>query len=109
VASWLFTLNHVDEGLLWWEFDPLLRRLKLGQGISIKEFPAGVYTAGRFFTQDDYVEAVFLYQGGYNYIVDDATKAALIAGNVGVTSANFSQAPGTFGYGGFGSGGFGGP
>jgi hypothetical protein len=32
-----------------------------------------------------------LYQGGRNYEVSDATKAALIAGGVGVTEANFTE------------------
>jgi hypothetical protein len=31
-----------------------------------------------------------VYAGGYNHIVDDATKAALIAGGVGVTEDNFT-------------------
>jgi hypothetical protein len=31
-----------------------------------------------------------IYQGGYNHVVDDATKAALIAGGVGVTESNFT-------------------
>lgn len=93
MANWFFTPNSIAEGLLWWEFDPLLRRLHVDQGISIKEFPAGVYTAGRFFTQDDYTQAVNLYQGGYTYVVNDATKAALIAGGVNVTNANFTPAP----------------
>ena len=30
------------------------------------------------------------YRGGYTHTVDDTTRAALIAGNVGVTSANFT-------------------
>jgi hypothetical protein len=31
-----------------------------------------------------------VYLGGSQYTVDDATKAALIAGGVGVTEANFT-------------------
>jgi hypothetical protein len=33
-----------------------------------------------------------VYRGGYKYIVDDAEKAALIAGGVSVTEANFTEA-----------------
>jgi hypothetical protein len=36
---------------------------------------------------DDYTE---VYRGGYNHTVDDTTKAALIAGGIGVTEANFT-------------------
>jgi hypothetical protein len=92
MANWIFVPNHVDEGLMQWDYDPLLRRLKLAQGISIIENPAGVYAARRFPTQDDIRLAVNFYQGGHNYTVDDATKAALIAGGVNVTSANFTPA-----------------
>jgi hypothetical protein len=31
-----------------------------------------------------------VYRGGYNHTVNDAQKAALIAGGVGVTEANFT-------------------
>ena len=30
------------------------------------------------------------YRGGYEYVVNEATKAALIAGGVGVTESNFT-------------------
>jgi hypothetical protein len=36
---------------------------------------------------DSYPE---VYRGGYNHTVDAATKAALIAGGVGVTESNFT-------------------
>jgi hypothetical protein len=92
MANWIFVPNHVDEGLMQWDYDPLLRRLKLAQGITIIEYPQGVYRALRYPTQDDIVQAVTLYMGGHNYTVDDATKAALIAGGVNVTTANFTAA-----------------
>jgi hypothetical protein len=92
VASWIFTLNHVDEGLPQWNYDPLLRRLKLAQGISIVERPQGTFRALRFPTQDDIATAANFYQGGHQYTVDDTTKANLIAGGVNVTSANFVPA-----------------
>ena len=62
---------------------------KLNRGISIAK-SAGVYSQVRYVlddTMDDYQE---FYRGGYNHIVNDATKAALIAGGVGVTEANFT-------------------
>jgi hypothetical protein len=89
VSNWLFTLPTVLEGPASWE-DMLFLRVKLDRGVSIKEFPVGVYTALRFPTQDDQAEAVTFYTGGHDYVVDDATKTALIAGGVGVTAANFT-------------------
>jgi hypothetical protein len=62
---------------------------KLDRGISIAK-SGGVYSRVRYVldeTIDDYQE---FYRGGYNYTVDDATKAALIAGGVGITEANFT-------------------
>ena len=62
---------------------------KLDRGISIAK-SGGVYSRVRYIlddAQDDYQE---FYRGGYNHIVNDATKAALIAGGVGVTEANFT-------------------
>jgi hypothetical protein len=62
---------------------------KLDRGISIAK-SGGVYSRVRYVLDeaiDDYQE---FYIGGHNHIVNDATKAALIAGGVGVTEANFT-------------------
>lgn len=108
---WLFRLPTVLEGPA--GFDRLFGRVRIDRGISISEDPQGTYTALRFPTQDQTKDPFFFYLGGHEYVVDDATKAALIAWNnygsgVTVTEANFTSVTGTFGIGGFGSGGFGG-
>ena len=62
---------------------------KLDRGISIAK-SGGVYSQVRYVvddTMDDYEE---FYLGGHNHIVNDATRTALIAGGVGITSANFT-------------------
>jgi len=93
VANWTFTTPHADEGPASWE-DWLFVRIKLARGITILEGPPGTYRAVQFPTQDEILaSAPGFYMGGHEYIVDDATKAALIAGGVGVTSANFVLAP----------------
>ncbi|MFD5107127.1 hypothetical protein [Streptomyces cinereoruber] len=96
----------MDEGPASWE-NRLFVRVKLTRGITILD-SGGAYSAVRYPTQDEIAAATTAYQGGHEYIVDDATKAALIAGGVGVTDDNFTIPPGTFGAGGFGQGGFGG-
>jgi len=61
----------------------------LRKGISIAK-SGGVYSRVRYVldeAMDDYQE---FYLGGHKHIVNDATKAALIAGGVGVTEANFT-------------------
>ena len=106
MATFLFRTPTVLEGPA--GLDPLFHRVRLDRGISIQELPQGTYRALRFPTQDEIAEAFFFYLGGHEYIVDDATKAALIAAGVGVTESNFSTPPGGYGYGGYGSGPYGG-
>lgn len=86
-----FRTPTVEEGLVQWEYDPLLRRLHLDQGISILEGPPGAYRAVRFPTQDEILASLpAFYQGGHEYVVDSATRQALINAGVGVTSDNFT-------------------
>jgi hypothetical protein len=89
MSSWTFRPPTVEEGPASWE-DRLFLRVKLTRGISIQELPQGSYRALRFPTQDEIADAVTFYMGGHEYVVDDATKAALIAANVGVSDSNFT-------------------
>lgn len=89
MASWTFRTPSVDEGPVSWGHR-MLRMYKLARGITVLEGPPGTYRAVRFPTQDELAAATTAYMGGHEYVVDDATKTALIAGGVGVTSANFS-------------------
>jgi len=50
----------------------------------------GSYAQIRYPQDEVLADYPVVYRGGYNHIVDDATKASLIAGNVGVTEANFT-------------------
>lgn len=88
MADWTFRTPVVEEGPASWE-DRLFLRVKLTRGITVLE-TAGVYSAVRFPTQDEIAAATNTYMGGHEYVVDDATKAALIAAGVGVTEANFT-------------------
>jgi hypothetical protein len=93
VASYIFRTPSVDEGPASWD-DRLFLRIKLARGISVLEGPPGTYRAARFPTQDEIAaSAPGMYMGGHEYVVDDATKTALIAGGVGVTAANFTLIP----------------
>lgn len=107
MATWTFRTPSVDEGPASWE-DRLFLRIKLARGISIQELPQGTYRALRFPTQDEIAAAFNFYMGGHEYVVDDATKAALIAGGVGVSDANFVPPSDTYGAGLYGAGLYGG-
>jgi hypothetical protein len=67
----------------------LFQFYKLNRGISIVK-DAGVYRQVRYLTDEDLRSYQEVYLGGNKHIVDDATKAALIAGGVDVTEANFT-------------------
>ena len=67
----------------------LFQFYKLNRGISIVK-DAGEYIQVRYLTDEDLRSYQEVYLGGNKHIVSETTKAALIAGNVGVTEANFT-------------------
>jgi hypothetical protein len=62
---------------------------KLDRGITIVKHN-GTYHQARYLLDEDLNDYEEVYLGGRNHIVSEATKAALIAGNVGITEANFT-------------------
>ena len=93
MANWLFNTPTVEEAPFAWEVP--LDRYRMERGVSIGEVSAGVFVAARFWSyteQNDILNAgLRFYQGGHEYIVDDATRAELIAApGIGVTAANFT-------------------
>jgi hypothetical protein len=67
----------------------LFQFYKLNRGISIVR-DAGTYMQVRYLTDEDLRSYQEVYLGGNKHIVDETTKAALIAGGVGVTEENFT-------------------
>ena len=63
---------------------------KLNVGISIVK-DAGQYMQVRYLTDEDLRSYQEVYLGGNKHIVDETTRAALIAGGVGVTAENFTE------------------
>lgn len=88
MSTWLFRPPTVDEGPAV-PGSALMRFFKITQGITILD-NGGTYSRVRFPIVDETTAATNTYMGGHEYVVDDATKAALIAGGVGVTDANFT-------------------
>jgi hypothetical protein len=90
MAEWKFTPPTVDEGFT--GVQRLFTFYKLARGITIVMNPTtGTYQQIRYPLDESLPDYPQVYRGGYNYTVDDTTKAALIAGNVGVTESNFTQ------------------
>jgi hypothetical protein len=63
---------------------------RLDVGITIVK-EDGEYYQARYLVDSDLGKYQEVYRGGRNYEVDDATKAALIAGGVDITEANFTE------------------
>ena len=94
MATWLFRTPTVQEGPIGGA--RLFYFYKLDVGVSIVK-QNGVYSQERYILDSDIPTFEVVYRGGRNYNVDDATKAALIAGGVGVTEANFTEVQGQMG------------
>jgi hypothetical protein len=89
MATWLFQTPTVEEGPA--GDTRLFEFYKIDRGISIVLQTNGVWKQMRYLVDGDFDTYPLAFRGGYKYEVDDATKASLIAGNVGVTEDNFTQ------------------
>ena len=86
MANWTFTTPSVEEGPAGGH--RLFQFYRLAKGITIVK-EAGEYYQTRYPVDEDLLTYEEVYRGGFAHTVDDATKAALIAGGVDVTEANF--------------------
>lgn len=87
MPNYLFKTPTVAEGpagkhRLFWYY-------KLDKGITIVK-SGSTYSQIRYPVDEDLASYAEVYRGGYTHTVNSATKAALIAANVGVTEANFT-------------------
>ena len=89
MADWKFEPPTVDEGFT--GVQRLFEFYRLPRGITIVMNPtSGRYEQVRYPLDEILPNYPQVYRGGYEYTVDDTTKAALIAGGVGVTEENFT-------------------
>lgn len=87
MASYIFKPPTVDEAPV--GVGPLFSRFKVTNGVSVIKV-SGVYSTVRTLDSDLIPTYQEFYQGGGNYTVGDTVRLALIAGGIGVTSANFT-------------------
>jgi len=87
MANWTFETPYVLEGPS--GAHRLFYFANLRKGITITKSGA-TYAQARYLTDEDLPTYTKVYRGGYKYVVDDAEKAAIIAGGVGVTASNFT-------------------
>jgi hypothetical protein len=87
MANYIFRTPYVLEGPSGGH--RLFYFAKLRKGISIAK-SGGVYSQVRYVTDDSIADYEEFYSGGCLHTVNEATKAALIAGGIDVTEANFT-------------------
>ena len=87
MANWTFKPPYVLEGPSGGH--RLFYFANLRKGITIVK-SEGQYYQTRYPVDEDLFDYQEVYRGGYEHTVNDATKAALIAGGVDVTEANFT-------------------
>jgi hypothetical protein len=88
MANWTFTPPTVEEGPAGGH--RLFYFYRLTKGITIVK-ESGEYYQVRYPVDEDLSAYEEVYRGGYEHTVNDATKAALIAGGVDVTEENFTE------------------
>jgi hypothetical protein len=87
MATYKFTTPVVEEGPSGGH--RLFYFFKLNRGLTVVK-TGGVYSTGRWYTQDELDSFDEYYLGGHEYTgISEVTKAALIAGGIDVTEANF--------------------
>jgi hypothetical protein len=87
MANYIFRTPYVEEGPTGQH--RLFYFFKLRQGITVTR-TGSTFGLGRYFSQDQLDDVDEYWLGGHESSVSEATKAALIAGGIGVTEANFT-------------------
>ncbi len=87
MAEYKFTTPVVEEAPI--GKHRLFYFYKLNKGVSVAK-SGGTYSKLRYPLDEDMATYDEFYIGGHTHIVSEATKAALIAGGIGVTEANFT-------------------
>ena len=75
--AYIFTTPTILEELEG-EYHPLFSRIKIPKGITVLKIN-GVYTEGRYLSEEEVLAADIAYIGGYSYEVNAAEKADLEA------------------------------
>ena len=89
MADYIFTTPNVQEGPS--GGGRLFYFYKRNVGVSVVK-QNGVYRINRYPLDPSVETYEEFYIGGHKHIVNDATKAALIAANIGIVEANFTAA-----------------
>ena len=86
MATYIFTTPVVQEAPA--NSHRLFQFWTINRGLTVIR-NGSTYRTGRWFTQETLDSADEYWLGGHQHLVSDATKAALIAANIGITESNF--------------------
>ena len=107
MANWHFQTPDVPKETPF-AWNPLMERFSITRGVTVYQTAPGAnYTTKRYGSYTDENGSANLpanepgtpltglntFRGGYDWIVNDATKADLINSGIGITNANFTPAP----------------
>lgn len=87
MTTYIFTTPVVKEGPAGGH--RLFSFYKIDRGITIVR-QDGIYYQARYLVDGDLASYQEVYLGGRNHVVNETTKAALIAADIDVTEANFT-------------------
>ena len=87
MTTYIFTTPVVKEGPSGGH--RLFEFYKIDRGITIVR-QDGIYYQARYLVDGDLADFQEVYLGGRNHVVNETTKAALIAADIDVTEANFT-------------------
>jgi hypothetical protein len=88
MTEWNFDTPTVLEGPI--GDHRLFMFYRLNRALSVVLTDAGNYETVRYEQDSELLKYPVVYRGGYHYTVDDATKAALINADIGITEENFT-------------------
>ena len=88
MTEWNFDTPTVLEGPI--GDHRLFEFFRLNRALSVVMTDAGTYTTVRYEQDSELQGYPIAYRGGYHYIVDDATREALINADIGITTENFT-------------------
>jgi len=87
MADYIFRTPTVQEGPI--GRHRLFYFYKMSRGVSVIK-SGGTWSLTRYRVDEDLLDYDVVYRGGYEYTVDDARKAELIAAGITVTEDNFT-------------------
>lgn len=86
MATYIFTTPVIQEAPE--NTHRLFQFWTINKGLTVTRTGSS-YSVGRWYTDDELADVDEYWLGGHKHSVSEATKAGLIAANIGITESNF--------------------